>query len=209
MDQDNDGRIDDLAMTFTVDGHDIEVATADTQLQISNPRAVSRSELIQLLSEDLRDVVLEPAFGPNRIFIASNTLGNGSSISVKDLGTLGTVIGYDQIADNVPFGNDGDTVTIGSTTFVFIHSNDHNLELADHNNRVKVMVGSTVMETANNLTSAINAQPSLSYAADSSNGIVSISAKTPGAQGNDITLAKQDRSNADITLSSSSLTGGH
>lgn len=207
LDQDNDGSIDNYSMVFTIDGIDVALNTADTETSISNINSVTRNELINLLVEDLGDTVTPPAFGPNRIFIASSTLGTGSSISVKSTDTLASVIGFHIIADNVPNGSDGDTVTIGSKEYVFVHSNSSALNLQNDTNRVKVVSGANVNETAQNLASTINAQDSVNYTASADNGVITITAKTAGAVGNTILLSKKDDNN-DISLSDSNLKGG-
>lgn len=207
LDQDHDGVIDELSMVFSVDGRDITINTRDTQVAIRNVNAVTREELISLLVEDFGDDVKRPAFGPNRIFIASNKLGDGSSISVKEQGTMASKIGFHTIADNVPTGKDGDTVTIGSMEYVFIHAGENSLSLQNSTNRLKVVVGSTVDETAQNLAFAINSQASLDYTAIATNGVVTITAKVAGVSGNAIQLSKKDSDN-DILLSDESLKGG-
>ncbi|MGG3925104.1 hypothetical protein ABET51_03740 [Metabacillus fastidiosus] len=207
LDKDNDGTIDNLSMVFKIDGVNVTVETGDTATAISNINAVTRAELINLLIEDLGDATMPPAFGPNRIFIASSKLGVGSSISVESEGTLASVIGFDTIAENVPNGSDGDTVTIGTMKYIFVHPDQSTVNLQDNTNRVKVICGATVNETAQNFASAINAQSSLDYTASATNRVVTITAKTAGTIGNTILLSKQDN-DGDISLSDSSLKGG-
>lgn len=206
LDQNNDDVIDDYSMEFLIDGIVVPIETGDTKIGISNVNAVTRNELINLLVEDLGIHTHVPAFGPDRIFIASSTVGEGSSIKVKSEGTLASIIGFNQIADNVPEGKDGDTVTIGSIKYVFVF-NDSSLKLQNNTNRVKVLIGATVNETAQNLASAINAQDSVGYTAFATNGVVTITAKIPGTEGNSILLSKEDDNN-DISLSNNGLTGG-
>lgn len=166
LDRDNDGKIDELSMVFSVDGRDITVNTADTKLSVGNVNAITRDELIDLLVEDLGESTNRPAFGPNRIFIASSKLGKGSTISVKTPGSLTPIIGFQAIADNVPNGSDGDRIKIGSIEYVFIHSNANSMDLKEDTNRIKVVAGPTVDATAQNLALAINNQASLNYTAD-------------------------------------------
>ncbi|MFJ8267757.1 hypothetical protein [Peribacillus asahii] len=134
--------------------------------------------------------------------------GTGSSISVKSPGTLAAVIGFDAIADNVPNGMDGDTITIGATKYIFVHSGASTLNLQNNTNRIKVVSGSTPTETAQNLANAINAQIPTNYTASVNNEVVTVTAKTTGIIGNSIILSKQDADN-NLTLSGSTLTGGN
>jgi len=112
-------------------------------------------------------------------------------------------IGSDYAAGSITLANavpaDGDTVTVNGEVFTFRAAPDADGE---------VLIGATIAATAISLAEAINANDDTNSMATASAGVVTVRAASPGAGGNDITLAKVFATGANGAVSGATLSAG-
>lgn len=94
---------------------------------------------------------------------------------------------------------DGDKVTIGGDDIVFRAANPVGNE---------VLIGASLTATALNLANFLNGTPAFGVTAVPNVGVVTLTARGPGTEGNAITLAKTAATPANITVSGATMTGG-